>query len=147
MWRLQRNRDETGTPEGQALVAECQAFLVGGYVDYLTGADRPVPPWAWLNPLAHGSEEDVRELAERGPCVPVVDPTTAVWEKALSYLAEELQCLVASGGPPLPEVQRSSLVPLELELAGAGAEPLAPSDLVAAVMQTLQQFRAQRRRR
>jgi hypothetical protein len=56
------------------LVAECEAFFSGQYAQYLDNENRPIPVWAWLNVLAHGSEDDITPAnhlgvpSRRPPC-------------------------------------------------------------------------------
>jgi hypothetical protein len=50
MWRRKTQ------PVADELVAECSAFLRGGYASYLVDRCRPVPVWAWTNVLAHATE-------------------------------------------------------------------------------------------
>lgn len=45
------------------LVVECEAFLAGRYAQYLDTKNLRVPDWAWLNVLAHGSQDDIATLA------------------------------------------------------------------------------------
>ena len=56
MWR----RDARSAADD--LAAECEAFLAGRYPEYLTYRGRPVPAWAWTNPLAHASEDQLRTM-------------------------------------------------------------------------------------
>ncbi len=133
MWTTQNRTWERG------LVAECEAFLTGHFALYLGQQSRLVPPWAWLNTLAHGSEDDITALATGNPQPPgPTSPATALWHEALAFLAHELMGQVTRRGLPLAELQRSTLVPLELELAGRRV-PVStkPGELVARVLRAL----------
>lgn len=127
-------RHRHGDPVGAALAAECEAFLAGHYADHLVREVQIVPAWAWMNLIAHGTEDQIREAA-----------TTFVargWPGASRFLAGELIDLVESGLEPLDELQRSYLVPLELELASLPwTARWSPAQLVAAVLATLPQRR------
>jgi len=120
-------------------VRECDAFLAGTMAVEASRRGQSPLHWHWLNLLAHGSEEQVRALAgERLPA----EPTTlheAKWYAALSFLAGQMLDVVGAGGLTLAELQRSVLVPLELELVlDTGAkEPSAPGTLVLRVLERL----------
>ena len=147
MRRGHRVRSETGTPEEWELVSECEMFLLGGYAQYLDRRDGIVPAWAWLNALAHGGLDAVANLASSSPSWQGLLAVTATWQKALSYLAQEVRC-VAEDAAALADLQASTLVPLELEWAdGIGSEPTTPSDFVGAVMGALHQHQVQDHRR
>jgi len=121
------------------LVAECEAFLCGHYAQYLRNENRPVPVWAWLNVLAHGSEEDITAVAASDP-PRRTSSNTAVWNQALAFLAQELMSQATVRGRPLADLQRSTLVPLELELAGLRAPPsVEPAKVVSSVLSALAQ--------
>jgi hypothetical protein len=47
------------------LVDDCQAYLSGDYIGFLEQHNLPVPGWAWLNALAHGSHERLEQLASK----------------------------------------------------------------------------------
>lgn len=82
----------------------------------MDGKNLRVPDWAWLNVLAHGSQDDIRALANGEPPWRI-SSDTSVWHEALSFLAEELISQATRQGRALAVLQRSTLVPLELELA------------------------------
>jgi hypothetical protein len=77
----------------RALVAECEAFFSGRSAQYLDNQNRPVPAWAWLNLLAHGSEEDIAAVAAGESEPPRSTSATSVWRQALAFLAQ-------AGSPP-----------------------------------------------
>jgi len=118
------------------LVAECEEFLFGRYAQYLRDESRPVPTWAWLNVLAHGNEEDIAALAASEP--PRRSSPDTVWQEALAFLAQELMNEATRRGLPLASLQRSTLVPLELELAGRwGPVCVQPVEFVSSVLTAL----------
>jgi hypothetical protein len=106
MWR---RHGRSGADE---LAAECEAFLAGRYPEYLRYRGHPIPVWAWTNPLAHASEEQLRTMiSARGDARGL----TGGWPHACCYVAGELLDLAERRGP-LTELQATPLVPLELEL-------------------------------
>ena len=50
------------------LVLECEAFLSGRYAQHLAELDLPVPVWAWMNTLAHGSSDQIMVLGTEPAC-------------------------------------------------------------------------------
>lgn len=121
------------------LVAECEAFLSGHMAQYLASKNRPIVAWAWLNALAHGSEDDVKACAAE-VTRPRTSPNAEVWQEALSFLAYEVAKHSATRGCTIEYLQRSTLLPLELEIAGHQAlSSLEPASLVASVLDALSQ--------
>ena len=66
--------------------------------------------WAWTNLLAHGSRQDLCSERRRFRVI------GGQWREGRSFLVAELLDLADEFGP-LTEIQRTVLVPLELELA------------------------------
>ena len=120
MWRTRNRAWE------EEFVAECEVFLSGHYAQWLAEENRTVPVWAWLNVLAHGSDDDITALATGEP-PSRRSQSACVWQQALAFLAQELTSQATRRGYSLADIQRSTLVPLELELAGR--RPLAPASL------------------
>jgi hypothetical protein len=132
-------------PWERELVTECEEFLLGRYAQYLRDENRPVPPWAWLNVLAHGNEQDIIALASSEPAQHRY--AESVWQQALAFLAQELMVAVTSPGNSLVGLQVSTLVPLELELAGRrGDKHAEPVELVSSVLKDLARHRTIRQR-
>lgn len=118
--------------DGRELVEECERFLQGGYAEHLAAAGRPVPVWAWLNLLAHGTEADLRSVC----ALEARNEACTVWDQARRFLAGEV--LTSARGRDVTAVQRAVLVPLELDLAAdPGVEQWRPSQLVSAVLVAL----------
>jgi len=115
MWPL-RKRQRGGRASKHEGIAEVEAFPSGHYVRYLVDNKRPVPAWAWLNELAHGSHDDITALTVSEPRRALWN--TNAWEGAVAFLAQELVSQAPRRGRTLSELQRSTLIPLELELAG-----------------------------
>jgi hypothetical protein len=95
------------------LVTECEAFLDGTLAEYWDERGADVPVWAWTNLLAHGSATLIGESVAR-PTRP--RRSARSWRIARSYLAHQMLELTDERHP-LPALQVSVLVPLELEMA------------------------------
>ena len=130
----------------QALVTECEAFLTGRYWQWLLENDCRVPAWAWVNKLAHGTEEEINAYA----AIDSVEPEIrggAEWHMAVAFLAQETIGEAANRGVSLARLQRSVLVPLELELLAWRTSSVdTPTALVTIVREALSQSRTGRRR-
>lgn len=125
MWR---HRED---PRAGELIAETEAFLTGSFADHLIALGQPVPLWAWLNVLAHGSEADLcRVSCSRTP--------GGDWHRARAFLAGEVLDHLEAGTCSLTDLQRDILIGLELEVA-AIRSPLGwgPGQLVVAVLAVL----------
>jgi len=133
--RVFGQRRDRGWVWERELVDECEAFVSGRYLQYLNGDRRSVPEWAWLNVLAHGGEGDIRALAVGRP--PRSSLHDATWRCALVFLAREVLSEVTRRGGTLLDLQRSILVPLELEFATADIWSLRPAHVVGAVLTAL----------
>jgi hypothetical protein len=101
------------------LSAAAEAYLAGTYRRRLADQRRGVPAWAWVNPLAHGSLEDIEVIAARG--LWAVGP-----EAVVATVAAELSARVRRDGASLRAVQEQGLQPLEDRLAAAS--PGTPED-------------------
>jgi hypothetical protein len=120
------------------LVRECGAFLVGSLALESSKTGQSPRHWEWLNLLAHGSEEQVTALANDDLATEPRTVQDTKWFAALSFLAAQMLDVIAAGGATLAEVQRSVLVPLELELASNHSnELLVPAALVRRVLDRL----------
>jgi hypothetical protein len=95
----------------ERILPELEALLRGTYVEYLERRGHHVPPWAWINLLAHGSEDALRRAARtRRRRFFNVDG----WRHARGYLAGEVIAAAQRAGS-LREIQTTVLIPLELE--------------------------------
>ena len=106
MRRRERSRREDG------LADECAAFLTGTLTDRWEADGLAVPIWAWTNLLAHGSTEMIEYAVTRPGRHRLL---TRCWWIARAQLADLI--LEITDRTSLSELQRSVLVPLELELA------------------------------
>ena len=115
MWhRTDAEGGPTAWPEGRQLVHECEAFLTGRFAWVLEGEQRAIPAWAWCNVLAHSSEEQLAAVAAGGLLGAFTG--AGAWERGVCFLARELLAQAAERDCRPGEVQRESLVPLELEM-------------------------------
>src|SRR4051812_6855776 len=74
MWRRRHSDKPAGEPAEAApsdsLAAECEAFLAGRYAAHAGALGARVPVWAWVNVLAHASEDGIAALAAGEPWWP-----------------------------------------------------------------------------
>jgi hypothetical protein len=119
-------------PDPAALfVEECEAFLVGAYPAWLERHGLDVPSWAWLNPLAHGSSDELTALAAHHH--PEPGGGGAGWPEVVAALAAEL----LNDDDPAGR-QRDALVRLELQLAADHTPIVTPDDLYQAARAALE---------
>ena len=115
MWK-RRPEDPVVAIAGE-LTLECEALLAGRYADCLCSHGRWAPPWTWVNALAHCSAPELTALAGGGGNPGVDDlPGTDQWRRALAFLAEDVLGQIEVRGATLDQLQRTRLIPLELEL-------------------------------
>src|ERR1700722_18691722 len=114
------------------LVLECDLYLSGYYAEYLNARNRPVPTWAWLSVLAHGSSEQLRPIAIQDRPAGRLPTKRQLWWQAIGFLAGEI---VAhhDDDVSLDELRRSVLVPLELTWLTTDHGYLPPRELVRTV--------------
>ncbi len=126
---------------GIELVGECEAFLAGRLAERIEQRAESVPVWAWTNLLAHGSRQDLCSERRRFRVI------GGQWREGRSFLVAELLDLADEFGP-LTEIQRTVLVPLELELASCTeVADWEPFQWVASVDVVLGRYRQAYRRR
>lgn len=126
---------------------EADAYRSGRYADYLVSCGAPVPPWAWMNALAHGGDVLVASLAlaEGGPrgTAPALEP----WYLVRKAIAEEVVVTLTIEGCTLGELQAGLLVGLELELAAVDPwVAVDPEGLTCLVLEELHAYRERSRR-
>ena len=95
------------------IAAGCAALLGGEHAERLLAEGRIPPPWAWINLLAHGTEEQLAVAA-----IPTRGRGRGRWFVARTFLCREVLDIAGAVGS-LPDLQREVLVPLELELMSA----------------------------
>jgi len=125
VWRhaVKGHVGDVGAPE--ELVAEISAFLTGSSVAFFDRRHRPIPPWAWLNRVAHASVADVEEQAGHLHDDEPSDDDA----RAVAVIAKALLTLSAGTSEQIESLQRSRLVPLELALLDGRIRPESSRDL------------------
>jgi hypothetical protein len=124
-WQRVRHALDGWTTWGGSNVAdEAAAYLDGRLLECLRakGAGGIVPPWIWLNAVAHGDQERIAWLASDR------SPGSAGWRGARAALAEEL--LRGAGGGPGGGAPRARVGRVALELSLADRRDLVPAGLL-----------------
>jgi hypothetical protein len=116
--------------EERRLVKESEAFLHGEFAESGVPADAPTPVWAWINLLAHGTEQQLRQES-------VAPLGSDDWHRARSLLAAKLLAAIGSSDTSLVAIQRYVLVPLEFEIISSGTAYWSPARLVTTVLGAL----------
>jgi hypothetical protein len=119
------------------MVANCEAFLHGRYAERLMERADHVPPWAWLNLVAHGTYDDLVSAREPQRVAGSMVLYTH-WVAARSYVIGEVFAAFDAGRRPLPRLQARVLRPLESQLAAEVSSVRFPRDLVGRVLQALE---------
>lgn len=145
MWK--RRPEDPVVVLAAELALECESLLAGRYADYLGSHGMAAPPWTWVNTLAHCSVPELIALAGGVGKLGVDDPAGAnQWRRALAFLAEDVLDQIELSGVTLDDLQRTRLIPLELELCRNPDRCTDPGQLAALVM-TVVRRRPSRRRR
>lgn len=106
------------------LIADTEAFLSGDYARHMRRHGQVVPTWARLNQLAHGELRSLRHARRplsAGRSAAIADWTEEAWRSAQRVLARELLSFVGNDRDLWSAVQRTVLIPLELQLIAAEA--------------------------
>ena len=129
-------RRRSGADEQEFEVAtDCERFLEGSYLRHLCSTRDQVPHWVWLSTLAHATPDGIVAIATRSSDLEK-RPELLAWSRALSFLACELIQRSAKSDQTVSELQRSVLVPLELQMMGTS---IGPSEMTRRVLLALQQ--------
>ena len=124
---------------GRCLIVETRAFLTATAADEFARRGVDVPPWAWLNRIAHAEPETVLHTA--------LGPTSEGCGGLIAFLAREV-VVTARGDPAgIADIQRRVLVPLELELLSKANVEYSPSELAIRVLDGLDEREAHRSNR
>ncbi len=135
-WHHASNRPSKHDELNTELVKECEAFLSGHLPERWTRAHRPVPDWAWLSIIAHGSEAQLAFLEEDE--VDGLVSMEQAWRYALKLVAGAVLAAAEMSGRTLEDIQREVLVPLELQLS---TRSFVPDELVSFVVGALNDYR------
>jgi hypothetical protein len=112
LWFRVRRR---GPEPVQVVADECVAYLEGRSADRLRDRREPVPAWACVNQLAHGSLDRLRSLAAGCGAPSRRRSQASSWDGVVALLATQLVA-DADDDAALRALQRSALWPLEAEL-------------------------------
>lgn len=142
-WRHRAAEDRGAVPESpeqrnrrSTFDNEFDAYLGGAYAEWLAARGDAVPSWAWVNPIAHGTVEQLQGLSStKAPADLRGD--ASLWEVLTGFLANEVLARVGDDAQ-LAALQHDVLVPLELRLAERWWSPFAPIDVATAVLVALQ---------
>ena len=136
IWSWNRQNRPAQPPGGVG--SECEAFLQGAYVEYLDSDGSIIPTWAWLNVLAHGTEDQIRSLATGTASQYEAAARGTEWHSIVSLLAVETLGQARATGRSVSEIQQSILVDVELALAREGHKRwLRPGEVVGRTMAAL----------
>ena len=133
---LRKQSSKRASPDTELGVAdECEAFISGSYAEFLAERGGDVPTWAVLNVLAHTDLDRLRTRAESG-LVAELDQRQG-WVTASRLLRRELVELVGEDEGLLANLQRTVLIPLELQLARESDTELEPRAVVVSTRAAL----------
>jgi hypothetical protein len=119
--RWGKGRKEVG---GRQVVREAERILDGRTLESYIARRERVPAWSLIALLGHASRLDLMRLAS-----PASAPDPHGWSGTVARLASDLLVLTWDE-PSLVSLQRSSLIPLELNLlGGAVPPPCTPAEL------------------
>ncbi|HEY3810078.1 MAG TPA: hypothetical protein VGL49_01495 [Acidimicrobiales bacterium] len=136
MWLWNRRTSTKPLPgvtpeEAAAVVAEATAVVEGRAADLYRAQRRPVPPWAWLNAVAHRPPE------RPGTAASPADTSDDAWATAAAGIAA---CLLDAGPERAARVQTTLLVTLELEALRRPGWPTRPGAVLSATQRLLDQL-------
>jgi hypothetical protein len=105
--------------DADRLNSDAEAFLAGIYEDHVRRRDHIVPGWARLNKFAHGDLRIVRQATRSFATLKAAafaDWPEEAWRSAQRIVAGEVLQRMGDDPAQLLHLQRTVLVPLELEL-------------------------------
>jgi hypothetical protein len=88
-------------------------YLLGRYADDLMSRGEAVPPWAWVNTLAHAAPDHLVALSHN-PGQPSLRPELWAWQRTVSFLAAEILETASRQATSVAEIQSLVVVPIEL---------------------------------
>ena len=135
--RIRPCRDST-TPPDPATAQDYECFLAGHHVEFLQRHRMLILHWAWINALAHRTNEQIAQLASQPLTARTSVQPPGTWNDAIAYLAGVILAAAQTRDQTLAQLQKTTLVPLELKLAQSSqANPRTPDELVATVVAAL----------
>ena len=131
---------------GSGVAEEADAFLRGRLLQQMRrcGWHGQVPPWLWLNALAHGERSTVVVLSTYDPVFAAFqpgapdEPGDLAWRRAQARIAAELLARSHGSDALLRLLQQRVLVPLEL----AVGDETTPARLVEVAVDELRAVQA-----
>lgn len=121
-------RKRLGTREGREVVAEAERLLSGTTILGYVRAIGRAPAWTLVSILGHCTRGELHRIAS-----PAASPDPHGWSGAVAYLAEKILSQ-SYDDAELVRLQRSTLIPLELDLLGGKLRaPRTPADLYGLV--------------
>jgi len=124
---------------GRGLGDECDAFLAGEWAEYRRARGHEVPPWAWLNRVAHAPAH-VLELAFR---IPARGRETDEWTRLRTCVVASLFRQADENRMTVTELQGAALVPIELVLFSTDDPPRSNPELLVLILAALSHPSAQ----
>lgn len=133
-----RERKQPKKRTTPTIADECEAFLSGHIADLYEESELTVPCWAELNRLAHGSLQDLEQLAtDSAPMSTRL--ADASWRYTLRRLSAQMITDIDDPAA-LRRVQAAVLWPLEEQLLAAPDGPVqTPSELFRIVVSVLRE--------
>lgn len=110
-------RHRQSQPPEEDLASECEAFLAGRFAMLFDRRGEPVPAWAWLNPLAHATRDEIEALAAGAGPPHRLGQRLCDWREAVASVAADLLRL-SRDEASLRSLQLAALLPVELALMG-----------------------------
>jgi hypothetical protein len=129
---FRRSSEHSGAPS--PIADECAAFLTGEYAQTLLAAGYEVPPWAWLNSIAHGGESRLHAAIGDVRTRAVFRRRAEQWQTTVRRIALEILAAATTRGIPAARLQRDVLVPVEFALM---ARPTGPRAVLRATARAL----------
>jgi len=135
---MRRRREDRAVQAELDPVVNDAAALLSGRMAGCWGPGDAIPAWVRINVLAHGDWDQLRSLVDQGGFA-----RGSGWDAALGFLAAEL--VIVAGDPEgLLTLQRSTLIPLELDMLAREPTYVTPVELVQRVRHELARAQARR---
>ncbi len=116
----------------QEVAESCVDFLDGRAAERLEERREAIPPWAWMNLLAHGTEDELRRTAAGQLAL-------TGWKRPRAIVASAILDLLEKGTWDLLDLQRTVLIPFELHVMRfPGPRARNPEVLFASLLWTIE---------